>query len=177
MRRHRPAGNRRRAGNAQIEFALCGVFVVFLLISIADMARGLWINHTLAEAVRDGTRYAITRGDRYRDKDAPYGRLADARLQDVVRAVWRSAIGLERGRLNLRFEGPPGAVIKCEPSTACENITDFWPPDGSAAKNIEIAISATYPYNSLVVMYFPGTSPVQFGNYILGSTARERIVF
>lgn len=166
---------RSNSGQAQIEFALCAVFVIFLLISMVDLARGLWINHTLAEAVRDGTRYAMVRGNNYVDKSKPPARLSDAKLSDVRQVVLRSAVGLSPGELNLRFESE-GSVINC-PGSTCPSgtLTQNWPPDSYANGGLEIGISATYPYRSLVVIYFPGIKGFMFGAQQLGSVARERI--
>jgi len=162
-------------GSNEIEFSLCAIFIIFLLISIVDMARGLWIYHTLAEAVRDGTRFAIVRGERYANPTTG-ARLPGATLADVRNVVLRSGVGLVPNDLTLRFESPAG-VITCNPACPGGTLTTNWPPDGAAALDQEIGIAANYPYSSLVVMYFPGSQGVQFGKYILGSTARERIVF
>ena len=81
------------------------------------------------------------------------------------------------GQLVLRFESLKGVIV-CDPATSCPSaeLGLNWPPDEYAGKGLEIGISATYPYNSLVVMYFPGGKGTEFGNYILGSKARETIV-
>ena len=177
MTDNRPLGKRCSAGNTQIEFALCAVFIVFLLISIVDLARGMWIYHTLAEAVRDGTRHAIVRGDRYVDP-VTGNRLAGATLADARAVVLRHAAGLDPNQLNLRFESPAG-TITCNPATNCPggSLGQTWPPVGFASAGLEVGIIARYPYNSLVVMYFPGGGGLNFGNYTLGSSSRERIVF
>lgn len=166
---------RTAAGNAHIEFALCAVFVIFAMISIFDMARGLWINHTLAQAVRDGTRYAVVHGKANRNP-ATNTRLPGSTLGDVYNVVRRSAIGIVPGQLRLRFESGAG-VIDCNPGCPGGALGLPWPPDDYALKNNEIGIHANYPYNSMVVMFFPGAKGVQFGRYNLGSVARERIVF
>ena len=168
---------RSQSGSAPIEFSLCAVFIIFLLISLVDMSRGLWINHTLAEAVRGGTRWAIVKGSRYSNLDTGE-RLPGATLADVRAFVLRSAPGLVPSQLNLRFESAQG-VINCSPSTECPGGTlgTNWPPDGYADPGREIGIFATYPYNSLAVMYFPGGGGLRFGQYVLQSVSRERIVF
>jgi hypothetical protein len=170
-------GRSSRAGSAQLEFALCAIFVIFLLISIVDMARGLWINHTLAEAVRDGTRYAIVKGRKYVNPNNDQ-RLPGARLQNTLNVVRRGAIGLDPNLLELRFEAEGSAPILCNPGCSVDPASTNWPPDGAVSdKGHEIGIRARYPYNSLVVMYFPGGQGVRFGQYVLGSTSRARIVF
>ena len=166
---------RTTAGNAQIEFALCGVFVIFAMISIFDMARGLWINHTLSQAVRDGTRYAVVHGA-LNVNPTTNVRLPGSNLRDVYNVVRRSALGMVPSQLRLRFESADG-VIDCNPDCPSAELDLPWPPNGAANKNMEIGIQANYPYNSMVVMFFPGSKGIQFGRYILGSVARERIAF
>ncbi len=165
---------RSAAGNANVEFALCAVFIIFLLISIFDMARGLWINHTLAEAVRDGTRYAIVRGASYVDPADGVTRLPGATVGAVKKVVCNAATGLVPAQLTVKLYSNAGTITS-DCSTTSE--TTIWPPDGAANTGSEIGIGAMYPYNSMVVMYFPGGQGVEFGKYILGSTARETIVF
>lgn len=52
----------RRGGNAMIEFVLVGIPLIFVLISIFEMARGMWLYHTLAYSVKEGVRYTIVHG-------------------------------------------------------------------------------------------------------------------
>lgn len=75
--------------DANVEFALCAIFMVFLLISIFDMARGLWIQHTLTEAVR----FAIVRGAGYVNPTSNL-RLPGATLGDVRNIAVKEAVGL-----------------------------------------------------------------------------------
>jgi len=52
----------RRCGNATIEFTLVGIPLLCVLISTFEMARGMWLYHTLAYAVKEGVRYTVVRG-------------------------------------------------------------------------------------------------------------------
>jgi len=45
-----------------IEFTLVGIPMIFLLISIFEISRAMWNYHTLAFAIREGTRYAAVHG-------------------------------------------------------------------------------------------------------------------
>src|SRR5205814_10672176 len=60
------AMKRRRSGehggSSFLEFVVVGVPVIFVLFSTFEMARGMWSYHTLAYAVREGTRYASVHG-------------------------------------------------------------------------------------------------------------------
>ena len=46
-----------------IEFVLVGIPIIFILISVFELARGMWLYHTAAYALREGARYAIVRGN------------------------------------------------------------------------------------------------------------------
>src|SRR6185295_9073071 len=54
--------DRSRRGSAMIEFTLVGIGLIFVLISIAEMSRGMWVYHTLAHVAKEGNRYAIVHG-------------------------------------------------------------------------------------------------------------------
>ena len=45
-----------------LEFVLVGIPLIFVILSIFEIARGMWTYQTLAFAVREGTRYAIMHG-------------------------------------------------------------------------------------------------------------------
>jgi Flp pilus assembly protein TadG len=45
-----------RGGTSLVEFTLVGIPMIFLLISTFEVARGMWEYHTLAYAVKEGTR-------------------------------------------------------------------------------------------------------------------------
>ncbi len=49
-----------RRGQAMIEFALCFVLFLSVVLGFGQLALGLWIKTTLHHAVREGARYAIT---------------------------------------------------------------------------------------------------------------------
>src|SRR3990172_9359356 len=53
------AGRSRRGGNAMIEFTLVGIPMIFILISVFELARGMWVFHTAAYALREGARVPI----------------------------------------------------------------------------------------------------------------------
>lgn len=49
-----------RRGQAMVEFALCFLLFLSVVLGFGQLALGLWIKTTLHHAVRQGTRYAIT---------------------------------------------------------------------------------------------------------------------
>src|SRR6185369_513932 len=46
-----------------VEFLLVGIGLLFLLFSIFEICRGVWIYTTLAHAIKAGTRYAVVHGN------------------------------------------------------------------------------------------------------------------
>jgi len=52
----------RRRGSATIEMTLVGIPIIFTLISIFEISRGMWMYQTLAYSVKVGMRYAIVHG-------------------------------------------------------------------------------------------------------------------
>src|SRR5580692_423319 len=87
-------------GNATIEFTLVGIPLVFVLISTIEMARGMWIYHTLAYAVKEGTRYAVARGQ---NNPIP------TTYQNVCNAIAQAGTGLLPEDLTLSFTSLSGA--------------------------------------------------------------------
>ena len=52
----------KRRGQALVEFTFVGIPMIFILISVFEMSRGMWIYHTLTYAVKEGTRVAMVHG-------------------------------------------------------------------------------------------------------------------
>ena len=57
-----PKKRRSRAGQAMVEFTFVGIPLMFTLISIFEVSRGMWIYHTLAYSVKNGVRFASVHG-------------------------------------------------------------------------------------------------------------------
>ena len=53
---------KKETGSTTIEFALGGVSLLILVVSLVQMSLAMWSYHTLAYAVREGARYASTKG-------------------------------------------------------------------------------------------------------------------
>jgi Flp pilus assembly protein TadG len=135
-------------GNATIEFTLVGIPLVFVLISTIEMARGMWIYHTLAYAVKEGTRYAVARGQ---NNPTP------TTYQNVCNAIAHAGTGLLPEDLTLSFTSLSGTTPY--PANACPNTQ--WPP-GNNANIIDnqpgqtISITGYYPFVSAISMFWPG---------------------
>lgn len=149
-------------GNATIEFTLVGIPLVFVLISTIQMARGMWIYHTLAYAIKEGTRYAVARGE-----NSP----TPATYQSVCKVIADAGSGLLREDLTLTFysaSNPAGTTVTADKCTGARwppgyNVTDSWPPTGSPATDNQpgqtISITGLYPFVSAISMFWPGAGP------------------
>jgi Flp pilus assembly protein TadG len=144
-----PSSQRRSVGNATIEFTLVGIPLVFVLISTMEMARGMWIYHTLAHAIKEATRYAAARGE---------NTLTPASYQSVCRVIVEAGTGLLPSAIKMN-------AADCLVNTARwpqgYNVTDGWPPtinpvpvDNQPGQTI--TISGFYPFVSAIAMFWPG---------------------
>ena len=58
----RQFGRRREGGQATLEFALVIPIFLVILVGMVDVGRTIWANNALANAAREGARYAIVHG-------------------------------------------------------------------------------------------------------------------
>ena len=70
MRRFRVA-KRDEGGQALVEFALVLIIFFILIFGMIDVGRAVWHYNTLAQATREGTRYAIVHGADSSDPSGP----------------------------------------------------------------------------------------------------------
>src|SRR5580704_15534307 len=53
---------RRERGQGTVDFAISAVIFFVIIAALMDVARGVWYQGTLQNAVREGTRYAMVHG-------------------------------------------------------------------------------------------------------------------
>lgn len=165
---------RRRRGNALIEFTLVGVPVIFLLISTFEMARGMWIYHTLVNAVKQGARYASVHGQLC----ATSPNTCTIKIADVAGQIQNAGVGLTPAQLSLTLSTQGGGTVVCTLDNCLTNTTAPYPdPAGNGVGNT-IEIDALYPFSSMICMFWPaGGSTLPLGTINLPASARERIRF
>lgn len=69
--RHLRVARRGEGGQALTEFALVSLTFFVLLFGMIDVGRAVWQYNTLAQATREGTRYAIVHGGDSLDPSGP----------------------------------------------------------------------------------------------------------
>jgi hypothetical protein len=137
----------RRRGNATIEFTLVGIPLLCVLISTFEMARGMWLYHTLAYAVKEGARYAAVRGQNSPNQVALGGPPAALPQMPICQYIIQQGPGLIPQQVMLTFHSatqPDITVnagscmgLQTAPSAAtCASATNgamppYWPPGGT----------------------------------------------
>ena len=171
------SGSRRNSsrGNSLVEFTLVGIPLIFLLISIFEVSRGMWQYHTLAYAVKAGARYAIVHGQ---DCDiAPND--CTVSISQIAGVIRTAGIGLPANSVTVTFTDSSGTATSCA-LTDCIAIhtTGHWPPDGSNAPGRIVRITGNFPFRSVITMFWPGAGRASAsGTFVLSATARESIQF
>lgn len=147
--KHKRSGE--HGGSSFLEFVLVGVPVIFVLFSTFEMARGMWSYHSLAYAVREGTRYAIVHG-------ADCGTSPNSctvTIANIATVIKTAGVGLDGSVLSLTFTPNTGSAITCNLNTCLTNTTQ-WPPSGANAIGQTVQISANYPFRSGIAFFWPG---------------------
>jgi Flp pilus assembly protein TadG len=150
--------NRRRGqrrGSTLIEFTLVGIPMIFVLISTFEMARGMWIYHTLAYAVKEATRYASVHGVSCTTSPNSCG----VTIGDIATVLKRSGPALIPNQLTVTFKPSAGSSTTGTLATLMTSTT-AWPPASPAGTNAigqPLTISAVYPFRSAIAMFWPGT--------------------
>lgn len=175
----------RRAGNAVLEFTLVAIPLIFVFISVFEMARGMWMYHTLAYAVKEGTRFAMVHGSNCESPNA-----CQKTVGDIAKVVRAAAVGLDTSLLDVSLTAltpPPNSTVigaaanptTCNPLSTCISDPTVWPQaPANIAGAIDIQIRATYHFDSALALFWPGAGGgFIFGRLDMPAVARERIRF
>ena len=161
-------GRRSERGSSMVEFALVGIPVTFLMITIMQMGLAMWSYHTLAYAVREGVRYASTKGP---GCDIA-GNTCAITVGDVAQTVASAGIGLQANQLNLTLTSSAGSVT-CTPLSSCSSNTTRWPPSSVAAQS-NISIAGSYPIH---VVLLPFTSGPIINSGRVSASSQQALLF
>jgi hypothetical protein len=155
---------------------------MFLLISIFEISRGMWVYHTLAYAVKEGVRYAIVHGENCTQN----GNTCAASIATIAQKIQDAGVGVETGtgKTLLTFKSggvgnPPifATTDTCYLGDTCPALTANWPAFGPNQVGQAIEIDIVTPFRSAIAMFWPGSHPTAFGAANLGASSVERIQF
>jgi hypothetical protein len=186
----------RRRGNATIEFTLVGIPLLCVLISTFEMARGMWLYHTLAYAVKEGVRYAVVRGQNSPNQITLGGTGALPQMP-ICQYIIQQGPGLIPHQVTLTFHSAtqPDITVTADncPTTGPSGTSANWPPGGTfSAPQLDasgntivdnqagqvISINASFSFQSTILLFWPGTQGgMQFPSFIFPAKASETMQF
>ncbi len=161
-----------RNGQALLEFTLAAVPMIFLLISIEEMARGMWIYTTLAHAIKEATRYGIVHGADCAQANAS----CPVTVGQVATRIHQAGTGLDTHQLNVVLQTAGGSQ-SCTPLQSCLSSTVAWPAAPNNNIGLPITVSGTYPFNSAISMFIPHSGGVNFGSLNFSAASESEILF
>lgn len=184
-----------RRGQALIEFTFVGIPMIFLLVSIFEISRGMWIYHTLAYSVKVGVRYASVHGfncgpssglptvntcqvkmgpSSGNSADCAYETSAPATPPTIATVIWCAGVGLDPKATTLAFTDFSGTSAPCA-LTACPGTT--WPTAAGYFIGYPISIQIVTPFKSMIAMFWPGSQPVSFSATKLPASSWDTVKF
>jgi hypothetical protein len=172
---------RNRSGNSLLEFSIFGIPIIFILISVFELSRGMWVYHTLAYATKDTARYVAVHGQ------LCVGSAVGCALTvaQVAGRLQYAGVGLLPNQLNATFQ-TTSQTITCNPLQNCLASTACFPTAADCSATLEagalqgqpLTVNATYQFQSAISMFWPGTGKgIVFGAFNLPAKAQERIQF
>jgi hypothetical protein len=187
--------SRRRGGQTMLEFTLVGIPIIFVLISIFEISRGMWIYETMAYSVKQGVRYATSHGfnctkngNTCTVKMGPAAADCNAlnALETVATVIRCAAAGLDPATTNITFYtfiDPAGKVKQGGPCTletsgagAC--LPTVFPPDPqNRVTTYKVEVDMRTTFRSALSFFWPSAGTVHFGTFTLGANSADSIQF
>jgi len=167
---------KRSRGACGLEFTLIGVPLIFILIGTFEMCRGMWQYHTLAYAVKEGSRYAVVHGQ---GCTIPPN-TCSATISQIAQVIQTAGVGLPPDSLTLTFTPSHGVAVTCSlPSCVANYASGAWPGATADAPGEIIQISGVYEFHSGMAMFWPGSQAVSGSPAVvnLAADARESMQF
>jgi hypothetical protein len=195
-----------RRGATTIEMTMVGIPLIFTMISIFEISRGMWMYNTAATAVREGVRFASVHGVNcvYNTPGIPNS--CEVTANDIV-GVIRAGAGngstsFQHAYTNSGNYGPTGAggaglplgttsatttlvtfksasgSFTCKlDGTSTGNCALRWPPDNDNAVRQVIQISIQVPFPSALSMFWPGSKQAMFSVVNLWASSSDTVQF
>ncbi len=161
-----------RRGSTALEFVLVGIPMMFIMFSLFEAARGMWTYQMLAYAVREGTRYASTKG-----KGCASPNTCQVKIKNLVTYV-QTAGPLIDSTSTITFTPATGSAITGTVAGLSANNT-VWPPSTANTPGQTVKISVTYPFRTILAMFWVGAgAPLNDSQtFTLGASSAQPIQF
>ena len=174
--------SREHGGSTLFEFVMVGIPIVFVLISTFEIARGMWLYQTLNYAVKRAVRYSIVHGFNCGQP----GNNCRVTVGQIAGVMQNASLGLDNRRMSVTFTPNSGSAVTCTlspmpPSSTgdCLSNTTLWPPTGANNPGMQVTISANYPFNSMISMFWPGArgGSMQFATVNFNASSNDLMQF
>jgi Flp pilus assembly protein TadG len=160
-------------GSAIVEMTLVGIPMIFVLISVFEIARGMWAYDTLAYAVRETSRYAIVHGQNC--SVSPNS--CAITVANLASRLLNAGVGLPSDQLNATF-GSLSDNVTCNPVSSCLSNNAVFPSSGGNSVGNPVTVLATYRFSSAISMFWPGAGrPIVFAPVNLPASSTDYIQF
>jgi Flp pilus assembly protein TadG len=167
-----PKTTTKRRGFALVEFTLVGIPLMFLTISIIEASIAMWQYHSMMYANEVVARYAAMHGKGCTQN----GNTCTITVGTLAKMIANQAPSLDTSKLDVTLYSNSGNT-PCAPITACYSSNTQFPSNTDNAVGNDVKFVASYPiYNPMPLMW-PGAGQTAGGDFTLGSTTRQRIVF
>jgi len=156
-----------------LEFTLIGIPLIFIVLSIVEISRGMWAYHTLAYAVREGVRYSAMHG-----KDCASPNTCQVTIGQITSVIEGAAVGLDPNVVTLTFTPASGNASTDTMANQAASATT-WPPSTANADGQSVKISAVYPFHTFLAIFWPGDGHgiADSGTFYLPASSTEQIQF
>jgi hypothetical protein len=139
-----------------MEFVLVGIPLIFVCISIEEMARGMWQYHTIQYAAKLANAYASVHGATC----ATSPNSCTVNVSNVVNVFSSNAIGVPMSQVAVTLTSQNNSA-SCTQVSTCTSSSSWntqWPPsaNGDNAVGNWIKFRADYTFNTALSMFWPG---------------------
>lgn len=161
--------NSRQRGSAVIETSLVFLPLMLSIFSIFEVGRAMWTYHTLATAIKKGTRVAMVHGARCADASPN----CPVSVATLVQTIQQAGVGLDMSVLQLNFTAG-GQTLSCAPANGCSANNSNWPPAPYNPVGQTVTINGKYGFSSVLKSMWPGQTT---GTFNLAAKSTETIQF
>ena len=175
-----------QGGQSLLEFVFVGIPLMFIIISIFEISRGMWMYQTLAYAAKTGVRYAIVHGQNCGTTcGVNFGPATTATT--VLGVIRKAGVGLP-----INNSACPASITASSISTTCVTFTaggsattcDLWSatcgtgvPTGTLQTGTPVRIDIGTPFKSAVSMFWPGSKGQVWTTVNMYATSTDTVKF
>lgn len=165
-------------GSTMVEMTMVGIPIIFALISIFEISRGMWVYETMAYSVKQGIRYTSVHGENCRSLDNVVNSCNQTANQIILNAIQPAAVGVDPASTNVTFYSADGGILNCPlTGTGSGGCGLLWPPAAVNVTGMWIQITMQSPFRSAIAMLWPGSAPTSAGATQFVASSKDIIQF